>query len=501
MTTAVRPARTFRFPRHKQGSFAFRRHSATELAIGLLGSAVAITMLLVAPMALKALGAAFCAVCWLAGFAPYRGRTYVAWWEISRAHKRLLRTGRAEWKSAAPTRGMLFDGTPLEVDPPPGIGRLTWFTCPSSRGDLAVVLQHDLRVLSAALEVEGESVFAAQDQDDQEQTLRLFQDLLDGLGNGRTGISRLAWYARVFSGDPEAHMRDVERRHDPEAPARLLNSYRGLASAVTGSAEEYKLWCVASIDVTPQLLSAANDYDGPADFGMAREVTKEVDDLIGRLERAQVRVVGPLDEHDLATAIHSSYDHRLHPVVEAPLTRVTAWPASVNAKPWDHVAARTWQGEEPVLLATAWWYQWPQIAVGANFLASLLLRAGSITRTSAVVMDLQRAEAALARSMAERTSAEGRARGDARAGQLENPVDTMGRTEMASAAQQHAAGAAGVVMAGYVTIAATSPAELESHKRDIEAAAARSHLGLQWCDGEQYRALANTLPLARGLAR
>ena len=186
MTTAVRPARTFRFPRHKQGSFAFRRHSATELAIGLLGSAVAITMLLVAPMALKALGAAFCAVCWLAGFAPYRGRTYVAWWEISRAHKRLLRTGRAEWKSAAPTRGMLFDGTPLEVDPPPGIGRLTWFTCPSSRGDLAVVLQHDLRVLSAALEVERESVFAAQDQDDQEQTLRLFQDLLDGLGNGRT---------------------------------------------------------------------------------------------------------------------------------------------------------------------------------------------------------------------------------------------------------------------------------------------------------------------------
>ena len=117
-----------------------------------------------------------------------------------------------------------------------------------------------------------------------------------GLGNGRTGISRLAWYARVFSGDPEAHMRDVERRHDPEAPARLLNSYRGLASAVTGSAEEYKLWCVASIDVTPQLLSAANDYDGPADFGMAREVTKEVDDLIGRLERAQVRVVGECSE-------------------------------------------------------------------------------------------------------------------------------------------------------------------------------------------------------------
>jgi hypothetical protein len=462
---------------------------------------VAIVMLLVAPLPLKAAGVAFAVAGWAAGFAPYRGRSYVAWWEITRAHKRLLRTGTAQWRSAAPTRGMRIDGTPLDVDPPPGIGRLTWLRYPTSRGDIAVLLQHDQRTLTAALEVEGESVFGAQDPDEQEQTLRLFQDLLDGLGNGRTGINRVAWYARVFSGDPEAHMRDVEARRDPEAPARLLDSYHGLASAVTVSAEEHRLWCVASIDVTPQLLAAANDYDGSADVGLAREVAKEVDDLIGRLERAQLRVVGVLDEARLAAAIHSSYDSSWHQFPDAPLTRATAWPATVDARPWDHVEARTWQGEAPVLLATAWWYQWPQVPVGANFLAPLLLRAGRVTRTSAVVMDLQRAEAALAKAMAERTSAEGRASGDAKSGQLENPMDAMGRSDMATASAHHAAGSAGVAMAGYVTIAASTPAELESHKRDVESAAARAHLGLEWCDGEHYRALANTLPLARGLAR
>jgi hypothetical protein len=501
MTATARPARTFRFPRPRNGNFAFRRHSTTELAVGLGTTLVAIVMLLVAPLPLKAAGVAFALAGWAAGFARYRGRTYVAWWEITRAHKRLLRTGTAEWRSSAPTRGVRLDGTPLDVEPPPGIGRLTWLSYPTSRGDIAVVLQHDLRVLTAALEVEGESVFGAQDIDEQEQTLRLFQDLLDGLGNGRTGINRIGWYARVFSGDPEAHMRDVELRRDPEAPERLLTSYHGLASAVTVSAEEHKLWCVASIDVTPELLAAANDYDGSADIGLAREVAKEVDDLIGRLERAQLRVVGVLDEGRLAAAIHSSYDASLHQVADAPLSQATAWPATVDARPWDHVEARTWQGEAPVLLATAWWYQWPQVPVGANFLAPLLLRAGRMTRTSAVVMDLQRSEVALSKAMAERTTAEGRARGDASAGQLENPMDAMGRGDMATASQHHAAGSAGVAMAGYVTIAASSVSELESHKRDIESAASRAHLGLQWCDGEHYRALVNTLPLGRGLAR
>jgi hypothetical protein len=501
MTATARPARTFRFPRPKTGTFAFRRRSSTEFAVGLAGSAVAIVALLVAPLPLKAVGVAFAGACWAAGFAPYRGRTYVAWWEVSRAHKRLLSTGSAEWRSSAPTRGIRLDGTPLEVEPPPGIGRLTWLRYPTSRGDIAVLLQHDQRTLTAALEVEGESVFGAQDPDEQEQTLRLFQDLLDGLGNGRTRISRLGWYARVFSGDPEAHMRDVEARSDPDAPERLLASYHGLASAVTVSAEEHRLWCVASIDVTPELLAAANDYTGSADVGLAREVAKEVDDLIGRLERAQLRVVGVLDEARLAAAIHSSYDSSWHQVAEAPLTRATAWPANVDARPWGHVEARTWQGEAPVLLATAWWYQWPQVPVGANFLAPLLLRAGRVTRTSAVVMDLQDSKDALGVAMANRTTAEGRAAGDRSSGQLENPMDAMNRGEMATASQHHAAGAAGVAMVGYVTIAAGSTAELESNKRDVESAAARAHLGLEWCDGEHYRALVNTLPFARGLAR
>lgn len=67
--------------------------------------------------------------------------------------------------------------------------------------------------------------------------------------------------------------------------------------------------------------------------------------------------------------------------------------------------------------------------------------------------------------------------------------------------QEIANGAAGIRLAGWLTVTSPSSEALRRDADTIRNAATRSGLRLEWCDKEHHRAFANTLPFTGGLIK
>lgn len=124
-------ARTFTYPRPRPRGLLGRKLEADEqlvLGAGLVGGLLVAWIL--AGIVLKIVGFVLIAgTCAWATLAPYRGRTYVRWFEINRTYKKLLRDGSLLYKSKAPYAGRFANGRRVPVDVPVGVPA----TCSGSR--------------------------------------------------------------------------------------------------------------------------------------------------------------------------------------------------------------------------------------------------------------------------------------------------------------------------------------------------------------------------------
>lgn len=109
-------ARSFTFPRPRPRGFLGRKFEADEQLV--LGAGAILTVICLATLpgfALKIVGTLSVAlfIAW-AVLIPFRGRTYLRWFEIQRSYRRGLRNGSLLYRSTAPLAGRW--GT---VVPPP----------------------------------------------------------------------------------------------------------------------------------------------------------------------------------------------------------------------------------------------------------------------------------------------------------------------------------------------------------------------------------------------
>jgi hypothetical protein len=148
--------------------------------------------------------------------------------------------------------------------------------------------------------------------------------------------------------------------------------------------------------------------------------------------------------------------------------------------------------------ATYWIAEWPRVDVGPDFLAPLLL--GPIRRSVSVVMEPMSPSRAIRAVEQARTAdiadSELRRRGGflstaRRAKEAELVVRR--ETELAD-------GHGSYRFSGYVTVTATTSAQLEEWCEATEHAAGAARLELRRLYGDQERALLCTMPLCRGLA-
>ena len=433
--------------------------------------------------------------------APYKGRTRYRWWEAERSHKR---ASGAAWWSRAAERGFTGDGNAREDSAPPGIGRVSWSTITTSRGDAAMLHQVDERVFTVVVEVAGERTFAASDTDEQVSRIDGFAAMLTELGGkvDETLVRRIAWVSRVTPEDPYAHERFVAEVTDPNVDAKWRDSYSDVDDLLRGAGESHHCWLAVSVDAGSELAKRANRFAGGGGIGTKRVVADALEAVIRVVEgTAGLTVLGALDEARLARLIHTSYDPRCRLEDLAGMTRATAWPALVDASAWDYVLARSRSERDSVMLATAWVSGWPRTRVGINFMAPLLVLASTtLPRTTVVVMELEPTMAAYQRTQEERTEHIGASQTKSAGGAIDDPMSAVDGNQMTDVAGDLARGAAGVALSGWVTVAGVDADDLDTSKAAVSSAAANSRgMTLEWADGEQYRALANTLPFCRGL--
>lgn len=500
-------ARTFTFPRPRPRGLLGRKLEADEqlvLGAGFLGGLMATWT--VSGMLMKIAGFALIAgACACATLAPYRGRTYLKWYEINRTYKRLLRDGSLLYRSNAPHAGRFAfaDGLRVPIDVPPGIPQdMEWISARTAFGEIAILLQPHERLFTAAIEVEAMRDFGSLDTDDKEALVRAYDYLLKATADGGGRIRRLQWITRIIPTDPNTHARDAAARRDPHAPAWLDHSYGELVRQVAVTAEDRRLILALGIPYTSDLVAEARRYTTLHE-GYAITLGKEIEAFVRSLARGQLRHVRNLHEAALASYLHHAYDPSHWIDDTTGMDRVTAWPGELDARAPDHMASRSWEvstipsGCGSWYCRTAWIKEWPILPVGINFLAPLLLYVQDVIVSVAVTMELVPADRAITEAMAEATKELGQA--DKRAGKIEDPREQQAQKASLATMREIANGAAGTRLVGWATV--TSP-DAESLRRDadtIRNAATRSGLRLEWCDKEHHRAFANTLPFTGGL--
>ncbi|MFD6329178.1 SCO6880 family protein [Streptomyces niveus] len=493
--------RAFSFPRPRPRGLLGRRFEMDEQLVLLGGTVLSVALLAALPgIPLKILGClATAGTCAWATMVPYKGRTFLRWYEIRRTHRRLLGDGSLLYRSTAPLAGRRRDGTPVPVAQPVGVPEsLEWITARTAYGDIAVLLQPTEGMFVTCVEVEGAKNFGGLDGADKEALISAYEFLLKETAESGGRIQYVQWLTRLLPTDPNAHAHDAADRRDPAAPSWLSDSYDQLLDMVSVYAEDRRLFLVLGIPYTQELSAEALRYQTLHD-GYGEVLGKEIEQFIRGLSGAQLRWVRNLDEPALASLIHHTYapDHWINDT--RGMDRASCWPAEMDAREPTRMAARSWEGADPWYTSTAWIKQFPVLPVGVNFMAPLLLYVSDVILTVGVTMRLLPADKALEDAMADVTNEAGQA--DNHPGKIIDPREERELGASASTMHDLANGAAGVRLTGWVTVTAPDPDLLIQHRNTVRAAAVKSQLALEWCDSEQYRAFANTLPMVTGLLK
>ncbi|BDH10471.1 SCO6880 family protein [Streptomyces hygroscopicus] len=493
-------ARTFMYPRPRPRGLLGRKLEADEqlvLGAGLVGGLFAALLITSIPLKIAAF-AAVAGTCAWATLAPYKGRTYLRWFEIRRTYKRQLRDGSLLYKSKAPSAGRFLDGRRAAIDVPVGVPQdMQWITARTAYGEIAVTLQPHELMFTAAVEVEGMRDFGSLDTQDKESLIRAYEHLLKTTADSGGRIRRLQWIARVIPSDPNAHARDAAARRDSTSPAWLQQSYNELIQKVAVTAEDRRLILAVGIPYTPDLVAEARRY-GTLHEGYAITLGKEIESFVRTLGRGQLRHVRNLDEAGLASYLHHAYapSHWIDDTTG--MDRVTCWPAELDARDKKHMASRSWEvSEDSWYSMTAWVKELPVLPAGINFLAPLLLYVQDVIFSVSVTMDLVPTDQAISEAMADATVELGTA--DKKAGKIEDPRDQKAQSASLSTMKDIANGAAGTRLAAWITVTSPNADALRRDGDTIRAASSRAGVRLEWCDNEHHRAFANTLPFLGGL--
>ncbi len=470
MTTSGGPR--YRFgPRDRRGLVAGARASQVVLvcagllvAVGLLRSLHSSAGVLV--------GAGVVAAAGWSAFWPVRGRTVEQWVPVALAYvSRLLLGG----SSAVPARRS--PGPPSRPPGPLGGFALRELAGSAVAGSFGAL--HDRRsgTWTAVLSL-GSTPFALLGEEERSRQVAAWAGVLAAVSSGSGALHRLQWIERTLPDLGEPLVRHLEAKGvGPDDPARAgaRRSYAELLEREQVGRMRHELFLACTV-------RAGRGARTGADV-LAEE--------IGRLDRrcrdAGIPVEGVLSRAGLSLLVRRSFD-------EVPGAGPISWP-------WPMAVAISWSSvrTDGTWHATYWIAEWPRSDVASDFLVPLLVGCAE-RRSVAVVMAAVPPHRAIRAAEHARTSvtadAELRRRhGIATSARRHREHEAVARRE-GELADGHVA----YRFSGYVTVTATSPAELESACSRVEQAAALARLELRRLYGAQGDALAFSLPTGRGCA-
>jgi hypothetical protein len=439
-------------------------------------------------------------------FWPLSGRSAEEWLPIAAAHVWRGANGRHKQFSAAPTAGAQTSdsGRPEPaVALPEAAAGLELLPAPFRGETVGVVKDARARTYTAILAVRVTS-FGLLDRAEQEGRQAGWGAVLSSLPREGTPVSRVQWVERTVPADGDEIGRYLGEAWDRDAAAidaLPMRSYLDLVSAAPAVTRDHELFVCLQIDAKKawRQIKRAGGKSGP-DAAASEVLLRELEGLAERLGSADVQVIGALRPGMLASAIRVAFDPWSRPGLarlaaadpdREGLDEGAAWPTGSETS-WAIYRA------DGAIHATYWIASWPRTDVGAAFLSPLLLHA-QVVRSIGVTIEPISPLRAIREVEASRTTdlADQELRG--RFGF----VETARRRRLSEATSRReeelADGHAAVRFAGYVTVSARTPEELERNCSEIEHAAQMARLELLRLYGQQEEAFTYTLPLCRGL--
>lgn len=430
-------------------------------AVGILGSGLPGGPL----VAMATLTSAVAAV-----FVPLRGRTALDWAPVLSSWSLRRRTVLSPPGRALPPRGVEL----VAARAVPG------------EEDLAFVADRRSGTWAAVLPVEGRSL-GLLDPAERDAVLDGWGAALAATTRPGSPVHRLQWVARSVPGDGAAL-----RAGAPQGGGVPGASYRELVGVPGAAGIQREVLLVVAVDrrgASRQLRAF-----GRGDVAAAGLLRRELRVLRGQLHRAEVTAGAALGPQALARVVAGRSDGG-RPVggrrgVPDPGPFPGSWPMGWR----DGWAAARVDGCWAV---TFWVAEWPRHDVGPDFLAPMLLgRAGTtVSLTMAPVAASKAAREAESARTAELADDELRRR----AGFVSTARHRRRAQGVSEREAELADGHGELRFAGYVTVSAETPEELETACSTVEAAAQQAGLELRRLYGQQVEALTWTLPIGRGL--
>ena len=491
---------TYRFgPLERRGILGPLR--AGQVVILAIGALLAIVVLDQAPTAAGALvsSTAFGIACGLA-LAPLGRRTVQEWTPIAVSFTARKLSGRLEFRSPLPSRGVrgagrgrgaiMHGGDDVEAPPP-------------LRGVRIVEVDYRDRPIGALAERSGRRLtavlacrvvaFSLLDAEAQERRLARWGLVLSGAASG--AVRRLQWIERTAPAQGDELARWLHAERDPTVPLRgtpMIESYLELIGTSARVAQEHEILLAVQVDGR-----RVRDR-GSAAVGNA--LVEETERVAGALEAAEVSVLGALSSGQLARACRTAFDPYSRAELAAleaadprrdGLAEENAWPLGVSEK-WDQY--RT----DGAVHATYWIGGWPRVDVSPMFMDALLGRSSTV-RTVAVTFEplapdrsTREVEAAITRDRADRELRQ-------RFGQSETARQRQAQDATIRRESELAAGHAEVRLAGFITVSGRDRDDLRRACGEMLEHAARARLELHRMYGQQADSFTFTLPLCRGL--
>jgi hypothetical protein len=473
-----------------------------------IGASLAVAVLLmraaggigiVAALALVLTTAVFC-------FWPVSGRPVEEWLPVVGRYGARHVTGRHRHRSSSPTAGMTIDGsgrsTPVVSLPEPVRG-LQVLAAPLRGEAVGVVKDRSARSYTAALAVKVTS-FGLLDRAEQESRQGGWGAVLAGLAREGSPVTRVQWVERTVPADGDEigrYLGEAWNRDAVPLHSGPMRSYLDLIGAAPAATRDHELFVCLQIDAKRawrQIRRRGNKTG--TDESASAVLLRELEALAERLAVAEVQVVGALRPGMLASAIRIAFDPWARPGLARLASTDPDRDGSSEATAWPVGTETTWASyrTDGALHATYWIAGWPRTDVGAAFLSPLLLQTQAV-RSIAVTLEPISPLRAIREVEAARTSdvADSELRG--RMGFVETARRRRVAEATARREEELADGHAAMRFAGYVTVAARTDDELESHCSEIEHAAQMARLELARLYGQQDQAFTYTLPLCRGL--
>lgn len=435
----------------------------------------------------------------LFAFGRWQGRPLHSWLPVMGAWCLLVAERHHRWTARVPL--LAESGSPRRAPLPPFLAGLeileasAEWTRQRRLGSVGLIADRRERLLTGIVRVQGRE-FALAERAEQDRMLSGWGDALAGFCRERGAVSRIAWCEWAGPSGLDDHRRYMEADETAGASPTHRDAYRSLVNEAGAMATRHDLLVAVTIDA--RRVQLRRERGTSIDEALGELVLEELRLLTLRLQDAGLSADPPLSPGEVREVLRTRLDptaldhfgkRRRTRFRDVLVSDHNYGPLSVALEMQRARVDGSWH-------RSYWVAEWPRLELHPAWMEPLLLHAGGV-RTVAMVLEPvppSRSQRRIDRDATRLASdEEQRAKRGFRIGARHQRA----QSAVAEREQELVAGYAELEYAGFLTVTAPEPDQLDGSCAEYEHAAAQVGLELRALDGQHDAGLGACLPIGR----